>query len=91
MKNLIKTLLSFVLFFALLCACNKAEKLDEQKDYTLIKAIKSAKNQSLEDIDIDDLENYASICENKGEKGKCCLANALIGYKLYFNGLLNNL
>ena len=86
MKNLIKTLLSFVLFFALLCACNKAEKLDEQKDYTLIKAIKSAKNQSLEDIDIDDLENYASICEKKGEKGKCCLANALIGYKLYFNG-----
>ncbi len=86
MKNLIKTLLAFLLLFVLLVACNKEEKLDEQKDYTLIKAIKSAKNQSLEDIDIDDLENYAMICEKKGEKGKCCLANALIGYKLYFNG-----
>ena len=84
MKNSIKTLLSFGLLLALLCACNKAEKLDEQKDYILIKAIKSAQNQSLVDIDVDDLENYASICEQKGARGKYCLANALIGYKLYF-------
>lgn len=84
MKNLIKTLLAFLLLFALLVACNKEEKLDEQKDYTLIKAIKSAQNQSLEDIDIDDLENYALMCEKKGENGKYCLANALMGYKLYF-------
>ena len=84
MKNSIKALLTFGLLLALLCTCNKAEKLDEQKDYILIKAIKSAKNQSIEDIDIDDLENYASICVKKGEKGKYCLANALIGYKLYF-------
>ena len=83
MKNLIKTLLTFGLLLALLCACNKAEKLDEQKDYILIKAIKSAQNQSIEDIDIDDLENYALMCEKKGENGKYCLANALIGYKLY--------
>lgn len=84
MRNSIKALFAFVLFFALLCACNKVEKLDEQKDYTLIKAMKSAENQSIEGIDIDDLENYASICEKKGKKGKYCLANALIGYKLYF-------
>ena len=83
MKNSIKTLPVIVLLFALLCACNKAEKLDEQKDYILIKAIKSAQNQSLVDIDVDDLENYASICEQKGARGKYCLANALIGYKLY--------
>ena len=84
MKKSIKTLLTFGLLLALLCACNKVEKLDEQKDYTLIKALKSAENQSIEGIDIDDLENYASICEKKGEKGKYCSANALIGYKLYF-------
>ena len=70
MRNLIKALFAFVLFFALLCACNKVEKLHEQKDYTLIKAMKSAENQSIEGIDIDDLENYASICEKKGKKGK---------------------
>lgn len=84
MKNLIKTLLAFLLLFVLLVACNKEEKLDEQKDYILIKAIKSAQNQSLEDIDVDDLENYALMCEKKGENGKYCLANALMGYKLYF-------
>lgn len=84
MRNSIKALFAFVLFFVLLCACNKVEKLDEQKDYTLIKAMKSAENQSIEGIDIDDLENYASMCEKKGEKGKYCSANALIGYKLYF-------
>jgi hypothetical protein len=84
MRNLIKALFTFVLLFVLLCACNKAEKLDEQKDYILIKAIKSAQNQSLVDIDVDDLGNYASICEQKGARGKYCLANALIGYKLYF-------
>ncbi len=84
MKNSITALFTFVLLIASLYACNKSEKLDEQKDYILIKAIKSAKNQSLKDIDVDDLENYASICEQKGAKGKYCLANALIGYKLYF-------
>lgn len=84
MKNSIKALFTFVLLFVLLCACNKVEKLDEQKDYTLIKALKSAENQSIEGIDIDDLENYALMCEKKGEKGKYCSANALIGYKLYF-------
>ena len=84
MKNSIKLLIGVLLLSVSLFACNRSEKLDEQKDYTLIKALKSAKNQSTEGVDIDDLENYASICEKKGAKGKYCLANALIGYKLYF-------
>ena len=84
MKNSIKLLIGILLLSVSLFACNRSEKLDEQKDYILIKAIKSAKNQSIENIDIDDLENYASICEEKGEKGKYCLTNALMGYKLYF-------
>ena len=84
MKNSIKLLIGILLLSAALLACNRSEKLDEQKDYILIKAIKSAKNQSIENIDIDDLENYASICEEKGEKGKYCLTNALIGYRLYY-------
>ena len=84
MKKSIKLLLGFLLVSVFLFACNRSEKLDEQKDYILIKAIKSAQNKSLEDIDIDDLENYASICERNGEKGKYCLANALMGCKLYF-------
>lgn len=83
MKNLIKSLLTFVLLFALLCACNKVRKLDEQRDFILLKAMKSAENQSPEGIDIDDLVNYAHICEQEGAMGKYCLANALIGYKLY--------
>ena len=84
MKNSITTLLTFLVLFASLFACKRTEKLDEQKDFILIKAIKSAQQQSDKNIDIDDLENYASIYEKKGEKGKYCLANALIGYKLYF-------
>ena len=86
MKNSIKLLIGILLLSAALLACNRPEKLDDQKDYILIKAIKSAKDQSIENIDIDDLENYASIYEEKGEKGKYCLANALMGYKLYFLG-----
>ena len=84
MKNSIKLLIGIMLLSVALFACNRSEKLDEQKDYILIKAIKSAKNQSIENIDIDDLENYASICEKQGKQGKLCLTNALIGYKLYF-------
>ena len=83
MKNSIKLLIGILLLSAALLACNRPEKLDDQKDYTLIKALKSTENQSIEGIDIDDLENYALICEKKGENGKYCSANALIGYKLY--------
>ena len=83
MKNSIKLLIGILLLSVSLFACNRSEKLDEQKDYTLIKALKSVENQSTEGVDIDDLENYALICKKKGEKGKYCSANALIGYKLY--------
>ena len=84
MKNSIKLLIGILLLSVSLFACNRSEKLDEQKDYTLIKALKSAEHQSTEGVDIDDLENYALMCKKKGEKGKYCSANALIGYKLYF-------
>ncbi len=85
MKNSIKTLLVFVCLFAILCACNKKEILDEQRDYALIKAMESARNQSDKNIDIEALEKHALIYEKNNEKGKSCLANALIGYKLYLN------
>ena len=84
MKNSIKLLIGILLLSVALFACNRPEKLDEQKDYILIKAIKSAQKQSIENIDIDDLMNYASLYEKEGAKGKYCLANALIGYKLFF-------
>ena len=86
MKNLIKTLLAFLLLFALLVACNKEEKLDEQRDYALIKAVESARNQSVKNIDVEALEKHVLVYEKKKEKGKSCLANALIGCKLYFDG-----
>ena len=85
MKNSIKTLLAFVCLFAILCACNKKEMLDEQRDYALIRAMESARNQSDKNIDIEALEKHALAYERNNEKGKCCLANALIGYKLYLN------
>ena len=85
MKNSIKTLLVFVCLFAILCACNKKEILDEQRDYALIRAMESARNQSDENIDIEALEKHALAYERNNEKGKSCLANALIGYKLYLN------
>lgn len=84
MKNLIKTLLTFIFLLAILCACSKKEVLDEQKDYALIKAMESARNQSDKDIDVGALEKHALIYEKSNEKGKYCLANALIGYKLFF-------
>ena len=85
MKNSIKTLLAFVCLFAILCACNKKEILDEQRDYALIRAMESARNQSDKNIDIEALEKHALAYERNNEKGKSCLANALIGYKLYLN------
>ena len=65
-------------------SCRHNEKLDSIKDKELIRAINSAKNQSDKDIDIDALENCITIYEKKGEKGKICLCEAYIGYKLFF-------
>ena len=65
-------------------SCKHNEKLDPLKDQELMRAMNSAKNQSDKDIDIDALENCITIYEKKGEKGKICLCEAYIGYKLFF-------
>ena len=79
------TLISLLLILSLLSACNKKEILEDQRDYALIKAINSSKNQTDKDIDIEALEKHALAYEKNKEKGKFCLSNALIGYKLYLN------
>lgn len=66
-------------------SCRHNEKLDSIKDQELMRAMNSAKNQSDKDIDIDALENCITIYEKKGEKGKVCCCNALIGCKLFYN------
>ena len=66
-------------------SCKHNEKLDSIKDQELMRAMNSAKNQSDKDIDIDALENCITIYEKKGEKGKVCCCNALIGCKLFYN------
>ena len=66
-------------------SCRHNEKLDSIKDQELMRAMKSAQNQSDKDIDIDALENCITIYEKKGEKGKVCCCNALIGCKLFYN------
>ena len=80
MKKLVKFLFLLMLFLS----CRRGEILDSKKDYELIKALNSAHSQRVDGIDVSALENYASICEEKREMGKYCVANALIGYKLYF-------
>jgi hypothetical protein len=64
-------------------SCRHNEKLDSIKDQELMRAMKSAQNQSDKDIDIDALENCIAIYNKKGEKGKICWCNTLLGYKSY--------
>ena len=64
-------------------SCNKKEELNLNDDYILIEAMVSARNQSDEGIDIEALEKSIEIYERKGEMGKICLCNTLIGYKLF--------
>ena len=85
MRTIIKDLLIVLLFLVALFACNRKEVLDSQRDYALIKAMESARNQDRKEIDIEALEKHALVYEKNNEKGKYCLANALIGYKLFFN------
>ena len=73
-----------IITMAFATSCRHNEKLDSIKDQELIRAMNSAKNQSDKDIDIDALENCITIYEKKGEKGKICLCEAYIGYKLFF-------
>lgn len=67
-------------------SCNKKEELNLNDDYILMEAMVSARNQSDEGIDIEALEKSIEIYERKGEMGKVCLCDALIGCKLFFNG-----
>ena len=81
MKRKILGIIVILLFFV---SCGKKEKLNLNDDYALIEAKISARNQSTEGIDIEELENSIAIYEKRGEKGKVCLCDALIGYKLFF-------
>ena len=83
MKNY---LVIVILLFAIVAGCNKKEVLDPEEDYILMRAFESARNQSDKGIDIEALENSILLYEERGEKGKVCLCNALIGCKLFFNG-----
>ena len=75
-----------VMVLLLFVACDKKEKLDLNDDNALIEAKISARNQSTEGIDIEELENSIIMYEKRGEKGKICLCDALIGYKLFGDG-----
>ena len=84
MRIIIKNLVVVLLFLVALSSCGDKEVLDGQRDYALIKAMESARNQSDENIDVEALEEHALAYEKNNEKGKCCIANALIGYKLFY-------
>jgi hypothetical protein len=51
-------------------SCRHNEKLDSIKDQELMRAMKSAQNQSDKDIDIDALENCIAIYNKKVKKEK---------------------
>ncbi len=91
MRIIIKNLVVVLLFLVALSSCGNKEVLDGQRDYVLIKAMESARNQSDENIDVEALEEHALAYEKNNEKGKCCIANALIGYKLFYEYNLINL
>ena len=65
-------------------SCDRKEVLDSEKDYVLMRAFESAQHQSEDGIDVEALENSATLYEKRGEKGKVCLCDALIGYKLFY-------
>ena len=75
-----------IVVLVLLGACGRKKELNLNDDYTLIEAMISARNQSDDGIDIEALERCIEIYERKGEKGKVCLCDALIGYKLFAEG-----
>lgn len=75
-----------VVVLLLFVSCGKKEKLNLNDDYALIEAMESSRNQSDKGIDIEALENSIIMYEKRGEKGKICLCDALIGYKLFADG-----
>ena len=80
------TLIYLLLILTFISACNKKEVLDPEEDYILMRAFESTRNQSDKGIDIEALENSILLYEERGEKGKVCLCNAFIGYKLFADG-----
>ena len=85
MRTIIEKLVVVLLLLVALFACNRKEVLDSQRDYALIKAMESARSQNDENIDVEALEEHSLAYEKNNEKGKYCLANAFIGYKLYLD------
>lgn len=75
-----------ILLLAIVAGCNKRESLDPKEDYILMRAFESARNQSDKGIDIEALANSILLYEKDDAKGKICLCNALIGYKLFVDG-----
>ena len=75
-----------IVVLVLFGSCNKKEGLNLNDDSALINAMASARHQSDRGIDIEALEKSIEIYERKGEKGKVCLCDAFIGYKLRANG-----
>ncbi|MEE1090712.1 MAG: hypothetical protein UH103_04735 [Paludibacteraceae bacterium] len=85
MKRMIFGIITIIIL-VIFASCNKKERLNPKDDYALIQAMESSRNQSDKGIDIEALENSITIYEKRGEKGKTCLCDALIGYKLFANG-----
>ncbi len=75
-----------VVLLAICASCNKKEVLDPEKDYILIRAMESGRNQSDKGIDVEALENCALVYEKNREWGKLCMCDAMIGYKLFAAG-----
>lgn len=67
-------------------SCDRKEVLDSEEDYILIRAFESARHQSDKGIDVEALENCATLYEKDRDFGKVCLCDALIGYKLFVVG-----
>ena len=86
MKIYSQTLIYLLLILIFISACNKNEELNLNDDYALIEAMISARNQSDKGIDIEALEKSIEKYERNGEKGKVCLCDAFIGYKLRAGG-----
>jgi tetratricopeptide (TPR) repeat protein len=72
-----------IVVLSVLVSCGKRETLDSQKDYILMRAMESSRNQSDKGIDVEALENSALVYEKNREWGKLCMCDAMIGYKLF--------
>ena len=85
MKGFVFGVVAMVML-AIGASCDRKGGLDPKEDYILIRAFEYAQRQKSDSIDIEELKNYSILYENKDARGKLCLCNALIGYKLFFTG-----